>query len=97
MNSNTSAGVTSTGSLSITAKNTFRSDTVANTVFGRHLAEQGPHPDRLGARDSQARYNDAHAVVHAECPPPVELAASHGVCSTCFMALPATGVCDDCG
>lgn len=46
---------------------------------------------------SQARYNDAHAVVHAECPPPVELAASHGVCSTCFMALPATGVCDDCG
>jgi len=38
MNSNTSAGVTSTGSLSITAKNTRRSDTVANTVFGRHLA-----------------------------------------------------------
>ena len=38
MNSNTSAGVTATGSLSITAKNTRRSDTVASTVFGLHLA-----------------------------------------------------------
>ncbi len=38
MNSNTSAGVTSTGSLSITEKNTLRSDTVASTVFGRHRA-----------------------------------------------------------
>ncbi len=37
MNSNTSAGVTSTGSLSITVKNALRSDTVASTVFGRHL------------------------------------------------------------
>jgi hypothetical protein len=38
MNSNTSAGLTAAGSLSITEKNTRRSYTVANTVFGRHLA-----------------------------------------------------------
>ncbi len=38
MNSNTSAGVTAAGSLSITAKNTRKSDTVAITVFRRHLA-----------------------------------------------------------
>jgi hypothetical protein len=37
MNSNTSAEVTAEGSLSITAKNARRSDTVAITVFGRHL------------------------------------------------------------
>ena len=32
------AGVTAAGSLSITAKNTRKSDTVAITVFRRHLA-----------------------------------------------------------
>jgi hypothetical protein len=35
-NARTSAGRTSSGCLSITVKNTFRSTAAASTVFGRH-------------------------------------------------------------
>jgi hypothetical protein len=38
MNSSTSALVTSAGSFSITEKNTFRSNALASTVFGRARA-----------------------------------------------------------
>jgi len=38
MNAKTSLLVTAAGSLSTTAKNTFKSNATASTVFGRHLA-----------------------------------------------------------
>ena len=38
MNPSTSAAVTSAGALPTTPKNTFRSNAVASTVFGRHRA-----------------------------------------------------------
>ena len=55
MNSNTSAVVTSAGSFPTTEKNTFRSNAVANNVFGRvRMAtnSSGPRPD------AQAGYRD---------------------------------------
>src|SRR4249919_272945 len=53
MNSNTSFDVTADGSLSITAKNARRSDTVAVTVFGRHLpATNSTYRSNTSARDS---------------------------------------------
>src|SRR3954454_21340322 len=53
MNSNTSLDVTADGSLSTTAKNARRSDTVAVTVFGRHLpATNSTYRSNTSARDN---------------------------------------------
>ena len=43
----------------------------------------------------QARYDSQDQVIHAECRE--RLPQVTVTCPTCFMALPLTGVCDDCG
>src|SRR3954468_11798194 len=53
MNSNTSLDVTADGSLSKTAKNARRSETVAVTVFGRHMpATNSTYRSYTYARDN---------------------------------------------
>lgn len=44
----------------------------------------------------EVTYNVAHKIVHVVCPEARDVDATATVCPTCHMALPLTGVCDDC-
>lgn len=41
-------------------------------------------------------YNAANKIVHVVCPEVLDVDADVQVCPRCFLALPVTGVCDDC-